>query len=32
MGAAMILAIVAAVKASNGEFYKYPYNIRLVPA
>ena len=32
MGAAMILAIVAAVKASNGEFYRYPYTLRLVPA
>lgn len=27
-----ILAIVAAVKASNGELYRYPFCLRLVPA
>lgn len=28
--AALILAILAAVKASNGEFYRYPLTLRLV--
>jgi hypothetical protein len=28
--ASVILAIIAAVKASNGEFYRYPLTIRLV--
>lgn len=31
-GALIVLSIVAAVKASKGEFYRYPYILRLVPA